>query len=156
MLHPTPISLSWHYKYWQRQTAGFLRNAMRNKKPNDEMVGYVTNDKHPKSIRVACDRWMWVMRYKKCFRYCKKIWAHDEKNDARLGDVVRVQPLGYRLGPWKTYVLTKVLYREPRDEGSLRGSDARNLNYVPPEQAETGGATQVQSDVVANSTYLAG
>lgn len=54
----------------------------------------VLNDKHPKSIRVACDRYMWVQRYKKAFRYTLKVWAHDEQNEARLGDVVRVQPLG--------------------------------------------------------------
>merc|ERR1711957_694971 len=71
---------------------------------------------------------MWVMRYKKSFMYTKKIWAHDEHSECRLGDVVRVQPLGYRIGPWKTYVLSKILHREPRDDVvALRGSDERNL-----------------------------
>eukprot|EP00971_Amphidinium_carterae_P258987 5139923-Amphidinium_carterae.1 len=138
--------LGWHYPYWQRQTAGYLRTFDKNKLPNNEMIGYVINDKHPKSIRVhdlvaastpppclakasarvvsntfelcmlvkvglhtkvACDRYMWVTRYKKAFRYQKKIWAHDEHSECRLGDVVRVQPLGYRVGPWKTYVLVR-------------------------------------------------
>ncbi|CAE7471213.1 rpsQ [Symbiodinium natans] len=99
----SPFRLDWHYKYWQRQTAGYLRTFEKNNKlPNNEMIGYVVNDKHPKSIRVACDRYMWVMRYKKAFRFTKKVWAHDEHSECRLGDVVRVQPLGYRLGPWKT------------------------------------------------------
>eukprot|EP00392_Amoebophrya_sp_AT5.2_P018876 g19525.t1 len=97
LLLASPVHLSWHYKYWQRQTAGYLRTLMKNKMPNNEMVGYVVNDKHPKSIRVSCDRYMFVMRYKKAFRYAKKVWAHDESNEARLGDVVRVQPLGYCL-----------------------------------------------------------
>ena len=45
-----------------------------------------------------------------------------------MGDVVRVQPLGYRLGPWKTYVLARVLHREPRDDQlAPRQSEARNL-----------------------------
>merc|ERR1711865_701673 len=81
-----------------------------------------------KTIRVACDKYMWVMRYKKAFRYTKKVWTHDEHSDCRLGDVVRIQPLGYRIGPWKTYVLVKVMHREPRDDDvALRGSDERNL-----------------------------
>ena len=90
------------------------------------MLGYVINDKHPKTIRVACDRYMYVMRYKKSFRYTKKVWAHDEFSESRLGDVVRVQPLGYRVGPLKTYVLKEILHKEVRD-GTLRGSERRNL-----------------------------
>eukprot|EP00397_Hematodinium_sp_SG-2012_P055438 GEMP01067655.1.p1 GENE.GEMP01067655.1~~GEMP01067655.1.p1 ORF type:complete len:153 (+),score=34.62 GEMP01067655.1:193-651(+) len=121
------IRHSWHYKYWQRETAGYLRTFMKNKLPNNEMIGYVINDKHPKSLRVACDKYMYVMRYKKAFRYTKKVWVHDEKSEARLGDVVRVQPLGYRLGPWKTYTMVSLLHKQPRDEESLRGSDARML-----------------------------
>ena len=73
-------------------------------------------------------RYMWVMRYKKAFRFTKKVWAHDEHSECRVGDVVRVQPLGYRLGPWKTYVLARVLHREPRDdELAPRASESRNL-----------------------------
>ena len=104
---------------------------MKNKQPNQEMVGYVMNDKHPKSIRVACDRYMYCMRYKKSFRYTKKVWAHDEFSEACLGDIVRVQPLGYRFGPMKNYVLKEIVSKETRD-GSLRGSEARNLALVRP------------------------
>jgi len=100
---------------------------MKNKLPNNEMIGYVSNDKHPKTVKVACDKYMWVMRYKKAFRYTKKVWAHDEDSATRLGDIVRVQPLGYRLGPWKTYQIVEVLHREPRGEENLRGSEARML-----------------------------
>jgi ribosomal protein S17 len=99
---------------------------MKNKQPHNEMLGYVVNDKHPKTIKVACDRYMYVMRYKKSFRYTKRVWAHDEGSEARVGDVVRVQPLGYRVGPLKTYVLKDILHQEAR-EGQLRGSDRRNL-----------------------------
>ncbi|CDR97465.1 30S ribosomal protein S17 [Babesia bigemina] len=109
----------WHYKTWQRLTAGYLRTFAKNRLPNNELIGYVINDKHPKSIRVACDRYMYVVRYKKTFRMTKKVWAHDEHKEAKLGDIVRVQPLGYRIGPWKTYVLSRVLHvQDPylRDE----------------------------------------
>ncbi|CEM02574.1 unnamed protein product [Vitrella brassicaformis CCMP3155] len=115
MFRSRPV-LHWHYKNWQRETAGYLRIFAKNSLPNNEMIGYVINDKHPKSIRVACDRYMYVVRYKKSFRLTKKVWAHDEQSEARKGDVVRIQPLGYRIGPWKTYVLTQVLHKEPRDQ----------------------------------------
>ena len=102
--------------------------VMNNKLPNFEMIGYVINDKHPKSIRVACDRYMYVMRYKKSFRYTKKVWAHDEKSEAKLGDIVQIQPLGYRIGPWKTYIMRKIIYKEGMGGTSqLRGSDVRNM-----------------------------
>lgn len=59
---------------------------------------------------------MYVVRYKKTFRFTKKIWAHKEEPlDARLGDVVRLQPMGVRIGPWKTHQVTKIVYKEHRD-----------------------------------------
>lgn len=68
------------------------------------------------AVCLSAFRYMYVVRYKKTFRYTKKVWAHDEASEARLGDVVRLQPLGYRIGPWKNYLLVKILHREPRDE----------------------------------------
>ncbi|BAM41650.1 ribosomal protein S17 [Theileria orientalis strain Shintoku] len=112
MLFLTHILRHWHYKTWQRYTAGYLRTFLKNRLPNNELIGYVINDKHPKTIRVACDRYMYVVRYKKTFRMTKKVWAHDEHKEAHLGDIVRIQPLGYRIGPWKTYVLTRVLHTQ--------------------------------------------
>lgn len=131
MLRISRVVESWHYKYWQRETAGWLRTWARNQDGGHpgEMVGYVMNDKHAKTVRVACDRYMYVMRYKKTFRYTKKVWAHDEEGEARLGDVVRVQALGYRVGPMKTYVVKEIVQKEVR-EGTVRGSDARSLDLV--------------------------
>ena len=48
-----------------------------------------------------------------------------------MGDIVQVEPLGYRLGPMKTYLVSSILHKDARDEGSYRGSDTRHLNYVP-------------------------
>eukprot|EP01066_Platyproteum_vivax_P003708 Platyproteum_vivax@DN1466_c0_g1_i1.p1 len=122
------ICLSWHYKAWQRSTAGYLRTFARNKLPNNEMIGLVVNAKHPKTIKVRCDRYLYSMRYKKVFRRNKDVWSHDEEGECRLGDIVRVQPIGYRIGPWKKYTLTRILYRESREEGDeLIKNAAHNL-----------------------------
>jgi ribosomal protein S17 len=129
MFFVSQLKQSWHYKYWQRQTAGYLKTFMRNAAPNNSMVGYVINDKHPKSIRVACDRYIYSMRYKKSFRYQKKVWAHDENGECHLGDIVRVQPLGYRIGPLKNYVLEEIISKEVRD-GAPRGDAVRNLGLI--------------------------
>lgn len=121
--------------------------VMKNKLPNFEMVGYVINDKHPKSIRVACDRYMYVMRYKKAFRYTKKVWAHDEHSEAKLGDIVQIQPLGYRIGPWKTYVMRKLIHREGVGNAQrLRGSEVRNM-AVKFDRDEAADITQIPSRI---------
>lgn len=53
-------------------------------------VGTVTSDKMDKSIVVRVDRTMRHPVFEKIFRTYSKLYAHDEKNEARIGDVVRV------------------------------------------------------------------
>ncbi len=53
-------------------------------------VGTVIQDKMEKSIVVRVDRTMRHPLYEKIFRTFSKLYAHDEKNEARVGDVVRV------------------------------------------------------------------
>jgi small subunit ribosomal protein S17 len=52
--------------------------------------GTVISDKMDKSIVVRVDRTMRHPLYEKIFRTFSKLYAHDEKNEARVGDVVRV------------------------------------------------------------------
>lgn len=70
---------------------------------------------------------MYVVRYKKTFRMTKKVWAHDEQSQASLGDIVRIQPLGYRLGPWKTYTLAKLLHKESNKLNLQKNTTQNNL-----------------------------
>jgi len=53
-------------------------------------VGTVIQDKMDKSIVVRVDRTMRHPLYEKIFRTFSKLYAHDEKNEAHVGDVVRV------------------------------------------------------------------
>lgn len=53
-------------------------------------VGTVVSDKMHKSIIVRIDRTMRHPVYGKTFRTSSKLYAHDEQNEAREGDVVRV------------------------------------------------------------------
>ena len=53
-------------------------------------TGVVTSAKMSKSIRVDVERLVRHPRYGKYIRRRTKLYAHDENNDARLGDVVEV------------------------------------------------------------------
>lgn len=55
-----------------------------------ELVGVVTSNKTDKSIVVRVDRTTTHPRYKKVVRLSRKVHAHDERNDANEGDIVRV------------------------------------------------------------------
>ncbi len=48
------------------------------------------SDKANKTILVAVDRWMIVPKYKKKIKRTSKFMAHDEKNECRMGDIVRI------------------------------------------------------------------
>lgn len=62
--------------------------AKRNKRK--VRLGTVISDKMDKSIVVRVDRTMSHPVYLKTFRTSSKLYAHDEKNEAGVGDVVRV------------------------------------------------------------------
>lgn len=53
-------------------------------------TGKVVSDKMDKSIIVRIDRTIRHPKYTKTFRTSTKLYAHDEKNEAKLGDKVRV------------------------------------------------------------------
>jgi small subunit ribosomal protein S17 len=53
-------------------------------------LGTVISDKTDKSIVVRVDRTIRHPLYQKTFRTFSKLYAHDENNEARVGDVVRL------------------------------------------------------------------
>ena len=53
-------------------------------------VGIVTSDKMDKTIVVSIDTKRMDTLYKKYVTRTKKCKAHDEKNDAHIGDTVRI------------------------------------------------------------------
>ena len=62
----------------------------RTKGNKKEFVGIVKSDKMMKTIVVAVDTMKLHPLYKKYVKRTKKVKAHDEKNDAKIGDRVRV------------------------------------------------------------------
>ncbi|MCB0795362.1 MAG: 30S ribosomal protein S17 [Flavobacteriales bacterium] len=55
-----------------------------------ERIGIVTSDKMNKSIVVSVERRMKHPKYGKFVKRTSKFMAHDEKQEAHLGDTVRI------------------------------------------------------------------
>ena len=55
-----------------------------------ELVGKVVSDKNDKTITVLVETYKTDPLYKKRVKYSKKFTAHDEKNEAKTGDIVRI------------------------------------------------------------------
>jgi small subunit ribosomal protein S17 len=68
-----------------------VENSQENKKINKKIYnGIVVSDKMDKTIVVAIEQRKLHRLYKKYVINTKKIKAHDEKNEARSGDKVKV------------------------------------------------------------------
>ncbi len=61
-------------------------------KRKSELVGKVVSDgtKAEKTIKVLVETYKMDPLYGKRVKYSKKYTAHDEKNEAKIGDVVRI------------------------------------------------------------------
>ena len=59
-------------------------------KLNHELIGKVVSDKTDKTITVLVETYKKDPLYGKRVRYSKKYAAHDEKNEAKTGDTVRI------------------------------------------------------------------
>ncbi|MDR0876911.1 MAG: 30S ribosomal protein S17 [Treponema sp.] len=64
--------------------------TVKVKSGKKEFVGIVKSDKMSKTIVVAVETTTLHPLYKKYVRRVKKVKAHDENNDAKIGDRVRV------------------------------------------------------------------
>lgn len=63
---------------------------IKAKSGKKEFVGIVKSDKMDKTIVIAVETTTLHPLYKKYIRRTKKVKAHDEKNEAKNGDTVRV------------------------------------------------------------------
>ena len=78
-----------------------------------EEVGVVLSDGMDKTIVVRVERASAHPRYTKVVRVRRKFVAHDEKNDCRIGDRVRIvecRPMSRR----KRWRVTEIMERAPR------------------------------------------
>jgi small subunit ribosomal protein S17 len=84
-----------------------LRNSLQKRR---SIIGIVVSDKMQKTIVVQVDRQVRHVLYKKYVEKSNRYKAHDEKNDARIGDrvtLVESRPLSRE----KRWVLQSILRR---------------------------------------------
>ena len=63
---------------------------MEKRELRKSRVGVVVSDKMDKSILVAIERKVAHPIYKKYFKKTTKLMAHDEKNECKVGDTVKI------------------------------------------------------------------
>jgi len=84
------------------ETAGVqAHSATRGKR--QEKVGVVTSNKMQKTVVITVERQIIHPLYKRVVRKSKNFLAHDEKNECKVGDTVRIEstrPLS-RLKRWR-------------------------------------------------------
>jgi len=66
------------------------KQAVKAKSGKKEFIGIVKSDKMEKTIVVSIETLALHSLYKKYVKRAKKVKAHDEKNEAKIGDRVRV------------------------------------------------------------------
>nr|WP_320015442.1 30S ribosomal protein S17 [uncultured Desulfobacter sp.] len=64
-----------------------METTKKNKK---ELIGLIVSDKMDKSVVVRVERFVQHKVYKKYIKRYKKYHAHDEQNDCRIGDEVKI------------------------------------------------------------------
>ena len=72
--------------------------------------GRVVSDKMDKTITVIVETTKTHPIYKKRVKYSKKYYAHDENNDAKVGDIVRIMETR-PLSRSKRYRLTEIVQK---------------------------------------------
>ena len=64
---------------------------MEKRNLRKEKVGLVTSDKMDKTIVVSVERKIMHTKYGKYIKRTSKFFAHDEKDEAHSGDLVRIE-----------------------------------------------------------------
>ena len=79
-----------------------------NENKKRELIGVVVSDKADKTITVKVETYKMNPIYKKRVKYSKKYAAHDENNQAHVGDKVRLV-MTRPLSKTKRYELVEII-----------------------------------------------
>lgn len=84
---------------------------MKEREKRKTQIGIVTSDKMDKSIAVSIERLVQHSRYKKYVRRYTNFKAHDENNEAKVGDKVEIMETR-PLSKTKRWRLVKILSKK--------------------------------------------
>ena len=99
------------------------------------LIGTVTSDKRDKTITVSIVSRETHPLYRKQYTKTRKYTAHDEKNEAKKGDLVQIMQVA-PISKTKAYTLVKVI---ERSHGTVELKDDVNKAY----EAEKIGADEI-------------
>lgn len=99
----------------QPTSAATASPPARNRRPT--RVGVVTSDRRDKTIRVTVSYTVKHSKYGKYIRRRTVLHAHDERNEAAVGDKVEIM-LCRPISKTKSWRLVRILERAPRGETS--------------------------------------
>ncbi len=110
-------------------------------------VGRVVSDKMDKTIVVSVERLSRHPLYKRVVRLTTKFKAHDERNEARIGDTVRIEE-SRPMSATKRWRLVEIVQRAADGTGepvvAEEASTSEAIHHAHPgraEEAPSGGAT---------------
>ncbi len=87
-----------------------MTEPTQNKRLHKERVGEVISDKMSKTIIVRVERRVAHPRFKKIITRYSKHYAHDDKEQASVGDTVRIREIR-PLSRLKRWTLVEVVHR---------------------------------------------
>lgn len=85
-------------------------NQTKERGNRKERLGFVVSDKMDKTIVVKVERRFPHPKYTKVVKSFKKFYAHDENNEAKIGDAVLIEETR-PLSKLKCWRLTKIVER---------------------------------------------
>lgn len=96
------------------------------------LTGYVTSDKRDKSITITVTTRETHPIYKKQYTVNRKYQAHDEKNEATVGDLVMISEVR-PISKTKSFTLAKIL---EKSRGSVELKDEPEVVASKTKKAE--------------------
>jgi small subunit ribosomal protein S17 len=94
----------------QETTAQADEKVVRQQTPRNQKVGRVVSDKMEKTVVVAVDYVRTHPLYKKRITRTSKFYAHDENDDCKAGDLVRIEEIR-PMSKNKRWIVREVLER---------------------------------------------
>jgi small subunit ribosomal protein S17 len=103
------------------------------------ITGIVSSDKTDKTIVVTVRTRKTHPLYRKQYTVSKKFMAHDENNDAKIGDkvaIIETRPLSAR----KRFTLDRILEKPALREDALAAAQSEDTGKKPSKAETEGGA----------------
>ncbi|MDX1951409.1 MAG: 30S ribosomal protein S17 [Verrucomicrobiota bacterium] len=97
-----------------------MSEPIQERSQRKERTGDVISNKMNKTIVVRVERRFRHPQFKKVVTQYRKFYAHDEKNEARVGDIVRIEETR-PLSKMKSWRLVKVVERNEEAAAPVAG-----------------------------------